>query len=429
MRARSMTLAVSLLWLTTGCDGQLESPDARTSPAPGDAGTSTGSAAECTRKSCATVARSCGALSDGCGGSLECGPCPTGQICGGGGAANVCGTGPCVPATCAGLMKTCGSVPDGCGAQLSCGTCPGTQTCGAANVCVGGATDAGRPDAGAPDAGPPSSGPDPILVGAGDISICGSNNGEPTAKLLDGLFANGANANGVVFTAGDNAYEDGTLNEYQTCYGPTWGRHKARTRPSPGNHERDVTANGGYFKYFGANAGDPSRGAYYSYELGKWHIVVLDSYGASVSASSPQLQWLKADLAAHPNRCTLAYFHAPRFNSGSQHGSQTFMQPAWQVLYDANADVVLSGHEHIYERFAPQTPAGVADPARGIRQFLVGTGGGTLYAIGAPVANSEVRYNASYGLLKLTLHESSYDWEFLPVAGASFTERGTGNCH
>jgi hypothetical protein len=323
---------------------------------------------------------------------------------------------PCTPTTCAAQGKNCGSIPDGCGGTLTCGSCPSPQTCGGGgtpNLCGGGSPPTG----------------DPILVGAGDISICGSANGEPTATILDALFANGANANGVVFTAGDNAYNDGLLSEYQNCYHPTWGRHKARTRPSPGNHERDVTAAGGYFQYYGSNAGDPSRGAYYSYELGTWHVVVLDSYGASVSAGSAQEQWLRADLASHPGKCTVAYFHAPRFNSGSSHGSQSFMQPVWQALYDYDADVVISGHEHIYERFAPQTPTGVADPVRGIRQFTVGTGGATLYSYGSAVANSEVRYNGSYGVLKLTLHDGSFDWEFVSAEGSTFTDKGTGTCH
>jgi hypothetical protein len=325
------------------------------------------------------------------------------------------GGGSCTPTTCAAQGKNCGTIADGCGGTLACGICSSPQTCGGGgtvNVCGGGIVSSG----------------DPILVGAGDISICGSANGEPTAKILDALFANGANSNGVIFTAGDNAYEDGTLSEYQNCYGPTWGRHKSRTRPSPGNHERDVTASGGYFQYFGSNAGDPSRGAYYSYDLGKWHIVVLDTYGTSVSSGSTQDNWLKADLAAHPAQCTLAYFHAPRFSSGN-HGSASWMQSIWQTLYNANVDVVLSGHDHHYERFAPQTPAGSADSAKGIRQFLVGTGGATLYSMGSALPNSEVRYNGGYGLLKLTLHDSSYDWEFLNEAGKSFKDTGTGACH
>lgn len=307
------------------------------------------------------------------------------------------------------------------------GGATGTCDAGSPSVDGGGGTPL---DAGATTLDGGASASDPIFVGAGDISICGgSANGEQTAKVLDGIFANGANASGVVYTLGDNAYNDGLLSEYQTCYGPTWGRHKARTRPSPGNHERDISSAGGYFQYYGAAAGDASRGAYYSYDLGKWHVVSLDSFGEPISAGSAQEQWLRADLAAHPSQCTLAYFHAPRFNSGSSHGSQTFMQPVWQDLYDAGADVVLSGHEHVYERFAPQTPAGAADPARGIRQFTVGTGGGTLYTFGTALPNSEVRYNGSYGVLKLTLHAASYDWEFVPEAGASFTDRGTGACH
>jgi len=260
---------------------------------------------------------------------------------------------------------------------------------------------------------------DPVLVGAGDIASCKSNGDEATAALLD-------NIPGTVFTTGDNVYTDGLAYEFANCYEPTWGRHKARTYPSAGNHDYHVEGAAAYFDYFGPNAGDPDEG-YYSYDLGAWHIIVLNSI-LPVEAGSAQEQWLRADLSAHPTACTLAYWHYPRFSSGVQHGSNADMQPLWQALYDYGADVVLAGHEHNYERFAPQTPQGIADPLRGIRQFVVGMGGSTHYRFGFPIANSEVRNSDTYGVLKLTLHPESYSWEFIPVAGKTFTDSGTAPC-
>src|SRR6266513_2761511 len=183
-----------------------------------------------------------------------------------------------------------------------------------------------------------------------------------------------------------------------------------------------------YFTYFGAAAGDPTKG-YYSYDFGAWHIVALNSV-ASTSAGSPQEQWLRADLAADPQHCTLAYWHYPRFSSGSTHGSMPQTQPLWQALYDAGADIVLSGHEHNYERFAPQTPGGALDQIRGIREFVVGTGGGAgAYAFGTPIANSEVRITGVNGVLRLTLGDVTYTWQFIPVAGKTATDAGSGTCH
>jgi len=259
----------------------------------------------------------------------------------------------------------------------------------------------------------------PVLVGAGDIASCSDTGDEATATLLDGIA-------GTVFTTGDNAYKDGTLTEYTNCYDPTWGRHKARTHPSPGNHDYHTAGAAGYYSYFGAAAGDPTKG-YYSYDLGVWHIIVLNSE-ISVSAGSPQEQWLRADLAAHPVACTAAYWHKPRFSSGLRHGSSTSMRAFWQALYDFGADVVLVGHEHNYERFGPQDSNGVADPTRGIREFVVGTGGAEQYGFGPPLANSEVRNADTFGVLKLTLHLTGYDWEFIPVAGKTFTDSGTAAC-
>lgn len=265
----------------------------------------------------------------------------------------------------------------------------------------------------------PTSTPDPVLVGAGDIAACDNSGDEATANLLDGI-------DGTVFTTGDNAYPNGTASEFANCYDPSWGRHKARTYPSVGNHDYQTPNAAGYFSYFGPEAGKPTEG-YYSYDLGAWHIIVLNS-NISVDAGSAQEQWLRADLAAHPAVCTAAYWHHPRFSSGVVHGSSSSMQPLWQALYDYGADVVLNGHEHNYERFAPQDPQGNADPARGIREFVVGMGGRSHYEFGTPIANSEVRNSDTYGVLKLTLHPTSYTWEFIPEAGKTFTDSGTALC-
>ena len=264
-----------------------------------------------------------------------------------------------------------------------------------------------------------------VMIGAGDISDCNNNNDEATAKILD------ANA-GTVFLAGDNAYENGSTSDYNNCYNPTWGRHKSRTKPSPGNHEYNTLNATGYYGYFGAAAGDPTKG-YYSYDLGDWHVIVLNSNLScaviSCAASSPQVAWLRADLTNNTKACTIAYWHHPRFNSGASHGNNTAVGPFWDVLYEFNADVILNGHEHVYERFAPQTPGAVADGARGIRQFTVGTGGRSHYTFGSIQPNSEVREGNTYGVLKLTLRSNGYDWQFVPVAGASFTDTGSGTCH
>jgi hypothetical protein len=266
---------------------------------------------------------------------------------------------------------------------------------------------------------------DPVLVGAGDIASCSSTGDEATATLLDNIA-------GTVVTLGDNVYDSGTATEYTNCYGPSWGRHKARTKPTPGNHEYSTANASGYYGYFGSLAGDPTKG-YYSYNLGNWHIIVLNSnsdcVAISCAAGMAQEQWLRADLAANQTVCTLAYWHHPRFNSGAAHGNDLNVGPFWIALYDFNADVILNGHEHVYERFAPQSPTAVADNARGIRQFTVGTGGRSHYTFGTIQPNSEARNGNTYGVLKLTLHATSYDWQFVPVTGATFTDSGTGQCH
>jgi hypothetical protein len=261
-----------------------------------------------------------------------------------------------------------------------------------------------------------------VMVGAGDIAHCSTTTDEATAKLLDGIF-------GTVFTLGDNVYNSGTSAEFANCYGPTWGRHKARTKPSVGNHEYLTSGASGYFNYFGAAAGDPKKG-YYSYDRGDWHVIVLNSNCSQVpcAAGSAQDTWLRADLANHPNKCTLAYFHAPLYSSG-QYGNSTSVRPFWKALYQANADVVLSGHEHDYERFAPQNPYGAFDSARGIREFVVGTGGTYLRPFGTIKPNSVSRNASTHGVLKLTLNLSGYAWKFVPVAGKTFTDSGTASCH
>jgi hypothetical protein len=260
---------------------------------------------------------------------------------------------------------------------------------------------------------------DPVLVGAGDIADCSSDGDEATANLLDGIP-------GTVFTTGDNAYPDGTAADFMNCYELSWGRHKARTYPSAGNHDYHTEGAAGYFGYFGPIAGEPDKG-YYSYNLGSWHIIVLNS-NIEVGARSEQVNWLREDLAAHPVACTLAYWHEPRFSSGDRHGSSKGIRPLWQVLYDHGADVVLNGHEHNYERFAPQDPEGSADPIRGIRQFVIGTGGRSFYPLTKSIANSEVQNDDTLGVLKLTLHADSYSWEFVPVAGGTFTDSGNAPC-
>ncbi len=259
---------------------------------------------------------------------------------------------------------------------------------------------------------------DPVLVGAGDIADCNTPGAAVTATLLDHI-------EGIVFTAGDNVYPDGAVEEFRTCYGPTWGRHRTRTRPAPGNHDYHAADARPYYAYFGESAGEPGRG-YYSYDLGGWHIVALNS-NLGADAEVAQEQWLREDLAAHQVRCTLAYWHHPLFSSGG-HGNDPRLRPLWRVLAEFGADVVLNGHDHDYERFAPQTPDGQLDAARGIREFVVGTGGARLGDFGVVRANSELRDNSTWGVLRVTLHAASYDWEFVPVAGGLFHDAGSAVC-
>jgi calcineurin-like phosphoesterase family protein len=232
-----------------------------------------------------------------------------------------------------------------------------------------------------------------------------------------------------VLALGDMQYQHGELANFHSYYDPTWGRVWSATKPVPGNHEYRTPNATGYYRYFGPRAGDPKKG-YYSYDLDTWHFIALNSNCSAVGGcglGDPQGQWLLADLRDHPSECTLAYWHHPRFSSGTRHGSDPGYQPFWQALYQAVADVVLNGHEHNYERFAPQNPSGTPDPA-GITQFVVGTGGKSHYPFSkTPLATSRFRNSTSFGVLKLTLHPTSYDWEFVTDSGASI-DRGSASC-
>jgi len=233
----------------------------------------------------------------------------------------------------------------------------------------------------------------------------------------------------AVLALGDIQYEVGAGAAFEASYDASWGRVKPVTRPVPGNHEYRTAGAAGYFEYFGAAAGDPTKG-YYSYELGNWHVVALNSNCAAVGgcdAGSAQERWLRADLAAHPSRCTLAYWHHPRYSSG-RHGSDSSYVAFWQALVDADADLVLVGHDHDYERFAPQDAGGRRDLERGIREFVVGTGGKNLRPFTRVSPNSEARDATSLGLLELTLGANAYEWRFRAAVG-SFTDSGSASCH
>jgi hypothetical protein len=246
-----------------------------------------------------------------------------------------------------------------------------------------------------------------VIVAAGDIADCTREGDEATARLVGGIDR------ATVLTLGDNAYPDGSAQDFEECYEPTWGQFKARTMPSPGNHEYETPGASGYFDYFGTAAGDPDEG-YYFYDLGSWHIVALNSNCGEgeirCGPGSPQGLWLKEDLAANDEEaCTLAYFHHPLFTSGSYRPGIERVERLWEILYAAGVDVVLNAHDHNYQRFAPQDPEGRADPEEGIMQFVVGTGGRSHYEISHPIANTEVYNDDTFGVLELTLRPKSYE--------------------
>ena len=288
-----------------------------------------------------------------------------------------------------------------------------------------------------PASGGAAAGPrNPVIAAAGDIAcdpFSGSyNHGRGTANACrqratsDLLFARRYDA---VLALGDNQYEDGSYGKFKFSYGTTWGRVKAITKPAPGNHEYRTKNAAGYFRYFGRAAGNPAEG-YYSFDIGAWHLVSLNSNCSAIGGcdrGSAQERWLRRDLSAHKATCTLAYWHHPRFSSGL-HGDDSSVAGLWQALYDHRADVVLVGHDHDYERFAPQSPDGTLDRAAGIREFVVGTGGKSHYPFPSVKALSQARDSTGFGILALTLKPTGYDWRFIPAVG-SFTDRGSASCH
>lgn len=276
----------------------------------------------------------------------------------------------------------------------------------------------------------------PVLAAAGDIacdpsagSFAGGRGTATACRQLatSNLLLRGRYA--AVLTLGDNQYDDGAYAKYATSYARSWGRLRRITKPAPGNHEYETGSAAGYFRYFGKAAGPPGRG-YYSFDLGGWHVVSLNSNCSDIGGcekGSPEERWLRADLASHRTRCTLAYWHHPRFSSGL-HGDQDQVSGLWADLYDSGADVVLSGHDHDYERFAPLNAVGAIDRGRGIREIVVGTGGRSRYPMPALEHASRAHDSTSFGILALTLRPSGYDWRFLPAVG-SFTDHGSARCH
>ncbi|MBL0171093.1 MAG: DNRLRE domain-containing protein [Gemmatimonadaceae bacterium] len=278
-------------------------------------------------------------------------------------------------------------------------------------------------------------GVDPVVVAVGD-AVCGTGSSasspckdEEVAARISALTPH------AVLLLGDLQYENGTLADFNTYYNASYGAFKSISYPAAGNHEYNTANASGYYDYFNGvgvqagPAGDRSKG-YYSFNLGSWHLVALNSNCSAIGgcgAGSAQEQWLRADLAANTASCTLAYWHHPLFSSGS-HGNNTIVQPLYQALYDYGAELVLSGHDHTYERFAPQTAAGVLDNARGIREFVVGTGGKEQTAFSTVRANSVVRSNSSFGALKLTLKAAGYDWQFVSIPGNTLADAGSGTC-
>lgn len=257
------------------------------------------------------------------------------------------------------------------------------------------------------------------LVGAGDISVCDDDGDNHTSELL-------ASIPGEIFTLGDNSNQRGSPEQYTDCFDYSWGRYMGRLHPVPGNHDYAYDGGTSYFNYFGAAAGEYGKG-YYSYDVGTWHIIAINSLIDVVDGSS-QAQWLRDDLAAHPALCSLAYWHYPRWSSGAN-GNFVEMDPIIRILYDHNVDIVLSANDHIYERFSPQNPSGALDIARGIREFVVGTGGATHHEFGTIRPNSEVRNNDTFGVLQFLLYPDGYAWEFIPVRGSSFSDSGFDYCH
>lgn len=271
-----------------------------------------------------------------------------------------------------------------------------------------------------------SSPDDPVVAAAGDIAcaVGGTVGASCQHKAVsDRLVAD--TAVGTVLVLGDNQYQDGSLSDYDAAYAPTWGRLKPKTYPVPGNHDYLTSGAAGYYDYFGARAGDRSRG-YYSFDIGVWHFVALNSE-KDTGASGAQVAWLKADLLAHQNACTAAFYHRPRFSSGAEHGDSTSVAPFFQTLYDANVDLILNGHDHDYERFFPLNASGARDNARGITEIVTGLGGRSHYAV-TPRAITAASNQTSYGYSRLVLHDGSADITFVAGVG-SYTDSTRLTCH
>jgi acid phosphatase type 7 len=265
--------------------------------------------------------------------------------------------------------------------------------------------------------GPTLAPPTTVLLAAGDVGVCGSRPAVETGVMLDTL-------EGTIIAIGDLAYRRGTAEEYANCYDPVWGRHKARTRPTPGNHEYETPGAQPYFDYFGTQAGPPGDG-YYSFRSGDWFVLSLNS-NLPIGGATTQGQWIRNELTAHPSKCSLAYFHHPLYSSGPN-GDNARLAGLWQLLYEHGVDIIVSAHEHLYERYAPMSPDGQRNDARGIRQFIVGTGGAGLYTVMRAHPQSEIQ-NVSHGILRLMLTAQAYSWEFLQVGGAKI-DIGSDVCH
>ena len=274
-----------------------------------------------------------------------------------------------------------------------------------------------RSSPGEPTSTPPASA---VLIAVGDIAACDRDGDAQVSSLVTGL-------DGIVATLGDNVYPSGSEATYAECYDPVWGGFLDRTRPSIGNHDIEADSGAAYHAYFGGLAGEAGEG-WYSYDLGDWHVIVLNTNCEVVDCApgSPQHNWLTADLAASDVACVLAYGHHPRFSSGP-HGDYAPISPLWEALHGAGAELLLVGHDHLYERFAPQSPDGGADP-NGLRQLTVGTGGYSLYSAVRVAPNSELIVDDAFGVLVLTLHADAYDWRFLTVDGAE-ADAGSTSCH
>jgi calcineurin-like phosphoesterase family protein len=286
-------------------------------------------------------------------------------------------------------------------------------------------TGASREPSGAVDSPRPSSSERVVLVGAGDIAACNTDRDAATADLVESV-------DGIVFTLGDNVYDRGSAAEFAECFGPTWGRPSimARTHPVTGNHDYGTAGAAGYFDYFGAAAGARGEG-WYAYDAATWRIYVLNSNCAAVGGcgkDSAQLAWLRADLAANPRDCVAAMWHHPRFSSG-EHGNDDRMQAAWKVLGDAAAELVLAGHDHDYERFAPQDEQGRPDDEHGMVELVVGTGGRSAYPFQSVRDNSLVRATDVFGVLRLELGATGYEFRFVAIPGEDFIDSGSGRCH